>query len=113
MFVLIFSYTVMNRPRRPTDHLTAVKDSINTKFFIKQPLRNATEFLSKLLVQMSVILSAFASAKSVFKNGFAIVFACHNKAHISILITGRIDILTCHSPEEGKSSVQCKTKSSN
>ena len=35
-------------------------------FFVKQPIRKATEFLSKLLTLLSAILFAFASARTHF-----------------------------------------------
>ena len=87
------------------------KIELNHVFFIKQPFHKATEFTSKLIVQLSAILFAFASTQTCLNHGFATVFLCRNIAHMHILITGRIDTLTCvHAPAEGKSSVQlCKT----
>ena len=46
-------HTVTKWFRRPTDHFSAAKYSIKMSFlFVKQPLRKATEFASKLLLQL-------------------------------------------------------------
>ena len=52
--------------------------------FVKQPLCKATEFVLKLLAQLSAILFAFARAWAVLVVGCPIVFARHNIAHTRI-----------------------------
>ena len=57
-----FFHTVTNRPRRPTDRLSAAIDLFKTCFFVKQPLRKATEFALKLLTHLPASLLALAGA---------------------------------------------------
>ena len=59
-----FFHTVTNWPRRPTDRLSTASDWSKTCFFVKQPLRKATELASKLLAQLSAILFALTSARA-------------------------------------------------
>ena len=59
-----FFHTVTNRPRRPTDRLSAAINWFKMCFFVEQPLRKATEFASKLLAHLSAILLAITGAQA-------------------------------------------------
>ena len=63
-----FFHIVTNWPKETTNHLSAAKDSIKMYFFVKQPIRKTTEFALKLLMQLSTILFAFASAQVYFNH---------------------------------------------
>ena len=81
-------------PRHPTSFF-------NSKYlFVEQPLHKASEFSSKLLVHLSAILFALASAQACFNHvtlvsttgvlvaHFAIVFVRSYMPHVRMVITG-------------------------
>ena len=56
-------------------------------FFVKQPLRKATEFVSKLLAQLSAILLVFASARVHFSCRLChCVCALQYSAHVCVSV---------------------------